>query len=104
VLSTDGGSRGRHPSRVPVARILARADRPTLWFNYRMLVMPRFGRRTDRLAWDMEAEYPPACRERDYHAGGGGAGGASLAETLSSAPGADCVHSLGSYPGGAAIA
>jgi hypothetical protein len=59
LLSTNGGSRGRHPSRNAVARILARADRPTLWFNYRMLVMARFGRPTVRLAWDMEAVYPP---------------------------------------------
>ena len=47
------------PSRVAVARILARADRPTLWFNYRMLATARFGRPTVRLAWDMQAVHLP---------------------------------------------
>lgn len=60
LLSTDGGPRGKHPSPVAVARILAREDSPTLWFNYRTPVTERFGRPSVGLAWDVEAVYPPS--------------------------------------------
>jgi len=59
LVSTNGGPRGRYPSPVAVARILAREDRLTLWFNHRTPITDRFGRPSVQLAWTAKAVYPP---------------------------------------------
>jgi Metallo-beta-lactamase superfamily len=59
LISTSGRGGPRHPDRTALARILARRDKPTLWFNYRGKETEEFANPSLIRAWNFTSELPP---------------------------------------------
>ena len=62
-LISTSGARHRHPDRAAVARILARRDSPTLWFNYRGPTTDEFARASVTTRWDATTVRPEPGKE-----------------------------------------
>jgi hypothetical protein len=59
LISTSGRGGPRHPDRTALARILARRDKPTLWFNYCGKETEEFANPSLLRAWNFTSEMPP---------------------------------------------